>query len=123
MLATIMQDMWDIVMRVFGSADSVSLVIMLLVVVLFGLMLRSFGDVITLTVSALVVYGLARLGYSVYQGADPAALAGTAWGNLKVMPVGDLVVYFLAFAIVMGIISLIRSMVCLLYTSPSPRDS
>jgi len=111
MLTTIMQDMWDIVMRVFGSADTVSLVTMLLVVVLFGLMLRSFGDVITLTVSALIVYGLARLGYSVYQGADPAVLAGTAWGNLKVMPVGDLVVYFLAFAIVMGIISTIRSMV------------
>ncbi len=111
MLMTIVNDMWDIVMRVFGSADTVSLVTMLLVVVLFGLMLRSFGDVITLTVSALIVYGLARLAYSVYQGADPSALAGTAWGNLKVMPVGDLVVYFLAFAIVMGIISVIRSVV------------
>jgi len=93
MLTTIVQDMWDIVMRVFGSADTVSLIIMLLVVVLFGLMLRSFGDVITLTVSALIVYGLARLAYSVYQGADPSSLAGTAWGNLKVMSVGDLVVY------------------------------
>ena len=96
---------------VFGSADSVSLIIMLLVVVAFGLMLRSFGDIITLTVSALIIYGLARLGYSVYQGADPASLAGTAWGNLKVMTVGDLVVYFLAFAIAMGIISAIRSVV------------
>ena len=35
MLTQILNDMWDIVMRVFGSADSVSLVIMLLVVVLF----------------------------------------------------------------------------------------
>jgi hypothetical protein len=109
MLTQIIQDMSDIVMRVFGGADTVSLIIMLLVVVLFGLMLRSFGDVITLTVSALIVYGLARLAYSVYQGADPGSLAGTAWGNLKVMTVGDLVVYFLAFAIVMGIVSLVRS--------------
>jgi len=108
MLTQILNDMWDIVMRVFGGADSVSLIIMLLVVVLFGLMLRSFGDVITLTVSALIVYGLARLAYSVYQGADPGSLAGTAWGNLKVMTVGDLVVYFLAFAIVMGVVSLLR---------------
>ena len=111
MFSTIAQDMWDIVMKVFGSADTVSLIIMLLVVVLFGLMLRSFGDVITLTVSALVVYGLARLAYAVYQGADPSSLAGTAWGDLKVMSVGDLVVYFLAFAIVMGVISAIRSVV------------
>jgi len=111
MLGSIVQEMWDIVMRVFGGADTVSLVIMLLVVVMFGLMLRSFGDIITLTVSALIVYGLARLAYSVYQGANPGDLAGTAWNNLKVMSVGDLVVYFLAFAIVMGIISAIRSMV------------
>lgn len=108
MLTQILNDMYDIVMRVFGSADTVSLIIMLLVVVLFGLMLRSFGDVITLTVSALIVYGLARLAWSVYQGADPGSLPGTAWGNLKVMSVGDLVVYFLAFAIVMGIVSVLR---------------
>ena len=110
MLTQILNDMWDILMRVFGGADPVSLIIMLLVVVLFGLMLRSLGDVITLTVSALVVYGLARLAYSVYQGADPGSLAGTAWGNLKVMTVGDLVVYFLAFAIVMGVVSILRGM-------------
>ena len=109
MLTQILTDMWDIVMRVFGSADTVSLIIMLLVVVLFGLMLRSFGDVITLTVSALIVYGLARLAYSVYKGADPGSLLGTAWGDLKVMSVGDLVVYFLAFAIVMGVVSILRS--------------
>ena len=108
MLTQILNDMYDIVMRVFGGADSVSLIIMLLVVVLFGLMLRSFGDVITLTVSAMIVYGLARLAYSIYQGADPGTLPGTAWGNLKVMTVSDLVVYFLAFAIVMGIVSLLR---------------
>lgn len=108
MLTQILNDMYDIVMRVFGGADTVSLIIMLLVVVLFGLMLRSFGDVITLTVSALIVYGLARLAWSVYQGADPGSLPGTAWGNLKVMTVGDLVVYFLAFAIVMGIVSVLR---------------
>jgi hypothetical protein len=111
MLTSIVQEMWDIVMRVFGSTDTVSLVIMLLVVVGFGMMLRSFGDIITLTVSALIVYGLARLAYTVSQGADPGSLAGTAWNNLKAMAVGDLVVYFLAFAIVMGIVWAIRSMV------------
>ena len=111
MLQSIVQDMWDIVMRVFGSADTVSLIIMLVVVVAFGLMLRSFGDIITLTVSALIIYGLVRLAYSVTQGADPSSLASTAWGNLKVMTVSDLVVYFLAFAIVMGVISAIRSVV------------
>ena len=111
MLQSIVQDMWDIVMRVFGSADTVSLIIMLVVVVAFGLMLRSFGGIITLTVSALIIYGLVRLAYSVSQGADPSSLASTAWGNLKVMTVSDLVVYFLAFAIVMGVISAIRSVV------------
>jgi hypothetical protein len=39
------------------------------------------------------------------------ALPTTAWNDLKVMMVGDLVVYFLAFAIVITIVHLIRGAV------------
>lgn len=106
----ILQDMWDIVMSVF-TTDSISLIIMLLVVVAAGMILGEFGRIIQVTVGALAIYGLLRLGYSLSQGAEPATLPSTAWGGLKMMTVGELVVYFIAFAIVITVVHVIRNTV------------
>jgi len=103
----ILQDMWDIVMSVF-TTDSISLIIMLLVVVAAGMMLGELGRIVQVTVGALAIYGLLRLGYTLSQGADAGSLPSTAWGNLKLMTVGELVVYFIAFAIVISIVHVIR---------------
>jgi hypothetical protein len=107
----ILQEMWDVVMRVFGGADSISLIIMLVVVVGAGLALGQWGRIVQVTVGALAIVGLLRLGYALTQGAEPGALPTTAWSDLKVMSVGDLVVYFLAFAIVITIVHVIRNAV------------
>ena len=107
----ILQEMLDILTRVFGSADSISLIIMLVVVVGAGLALGELSRIVQVTVGALAIVGLLRLGYSLTQGAEPAALPATAWNDLKVMSVGDLTVYFLAFAIVISVVHVIRSAV------------
>ncbi len=107
----IVQEVWDIVMRVFGGADSISLVIMLVVVVGAGLALGQWNRIVQVTVGALAIVGLLRLAYSLTQGAEPTALPTTAWNDLKVMSVGDLVVYFLAFAIIISIVHVIRNTV------------
>lgn len=107
----ILQEMSDIVMRVFGGADSISLIIMLVVVVGAGMALGQFGRIVQVTVGALVIFGLLRVAYTVTQGAEATALPTTAWNDLKIMSVGDLVVYFLAFAIVIGVVHLIRNAV------------
>lgn len=104
----ILQEMWDIVMRVFGGADSISLIIMLLVVIAAGMALGHFNRIVQVTVGSLAIFGLLRLAYSVVKGAQPAALPATAWNDLKVMSVGDLVVFFLAFAIVITVVHTIR---------------
>lgn len=111
MVMPILQEMWDIVLRVFGGADTISLVFMLLVVVAMGMVLGRIGRIVQVTVSGLVIYGLLRLGYTITQGADPMSLPATAWSGLKVMSVGDLAVYFLAFAIVITVVHIIRSSV------------
>ncbi len=111
MLMPILQEMWDIVMRVFGGADTISLVIMLVVVVASGMVLGRVGRIVQVTVGALVMFGLIRLAYTVTQGAEPTALPSTAWNGLKVMSVGDLTVYFLAFAIVITVVHIIRNSV------------
>lgn len=110
-LLGILNEMLAIVQRVFGGADTISLLIMLLVVVAAGLQLGHWGRIVQVTVGALVIYGLIKLGYSITQGANPAALPTTAWNDLKVMSVGDLTVYFLAFAIVITVVHIIRNSV------------
>jgi uncharacterized protein YebE (UPF0316 family) len=106
----ILQEMWGMVMSVF-TTDSISLVIMLLVVVAAGMVLGQLGRIVQVTVGALAIYGLLRLGYTITQGAEPTTLPNTAWSGLKVMTVGELVVYFLAFAIVISIVHVIRNAV------------
>ena len=110
-LTAVFNEMWEIVMRVFGGADTISLVIMLVVVVASGMMLREMGRIVQITFWSLVAFGLVRLAYTVTQGADPMALPTTAWGGLKTMTVGELFVYFLAFAIVISVVHTIRNAV------------
>ena len=107
----ILNEMLGIVQRVFGGADTISLLIMLVVVVAAGLQLGNWGRIVQVTVGALVIYGLVKLAYSTTQGASPTALPTTAWNDLKVMSVGDLTVYFLAFAIVITVVHIIRNSV------------
>ena len=109
---SILEEMWNMVVTIFGGADSVSLIIMLLVVVAAGLVLGSVGRIVQVTVGALAIYGLLKLGYALTQSTlEASALPGTAWNDLKVMSVGDLVVYFIAFAIVISAVHLIRNAV------------
>lgn len=110
-LTEILREMWDIVMRVFGGADTISLVIMLVVVVASGMALQHMNRLVQVTFWSLIAFGLVRLAYSVVQGASPMSLPTTAWTDLKAMSVGDLTVYFLAFAIVISIVHLIRGTV------------
>jgi hypothetical protein len=107
----ILNEMLAIVSRVFGGADTISLLIMLVVVVAAGMQLGNWGRIVQVTVGSLVLFGLVRLGYSITQGANPVALPATAWNDLKVMSVGDLTVYFLAFAIVITVVHIIRNSV------------
>jgi hypothetical protein len=110
-LTTILHEMLGILQRVFGGADSVSLLIMFVVIVAAGFALGETRRIIQVTIGALSIFGLLRLGYTITQGANPIALPTTAWNDLKVMSVGDLVVYFLAFAIVITVVHIIRNSV------------
>jgi hypothetical protein len=110
-LTAILGEMWSIVMNVFSGTDTISLVLMLVVVIAFGLRLNQMSRLVQATFWSLIVLGVLRLAYSVVNGADPVSLPTTAWNNLKVMTVGDLTVYFLAFAIVIAIVHTIRGAV------------
>jgi Na+/citrate or Na+/malate symporter len=104
--------MWSIVTSVFGGASTISLIIMLVVAVASGLVLRDYSRIVGVTLGALIIVGLLIVAYPVVQGtADPGALPTTAWSELKGMTVGNLVVEFIAFAIVIYAVHLISSTV------------
>lgn len=108
----ILQEMWNMVMSVFQGASTISLIIMLVVIVASGLVLRDYSRILGVTLGALIIVGLLNEAYPVVQGtADPGALPTTAWSDLKGMTVGNLVVEFMAFAIVIYAVHLIRTTV------------
>ena len=96
------------VQTVFGGADATSQVIMLVIALAAGLALSKFTNIVNVTFWALVVYGLARLGLMASQGTQAAELPAIAWNALSAMTVNNLVVYFLAFGIVILIVYTVR---------------
>jgi hypothetical protein len=98
------------VQSVFGAADATSQLIMLVIALAAGLALAEARRIVNVTFWALVVYGLVRLGMMASQGTPLADLPGAAWNALAGMTVNNLVVYFLAFAIVIMIVHMVRSL-------------
>jgi hypothetical protein len=98
------------VQTVFGDADATSQVIMLVIALAAGLALPRVRSIINVTLGALVAYGLVRLGLMASQGTQIGELPGAAWNGLAGMTVNNLVVYFMAFAIVILIVYMVRSL-------------
>jgi hypothetical protein len=98
------------VQTVFGQADATSQVIMLVIALAAGLALPRVRSIVNVTLSALVIYGLVRLGLVASQGTQIGELPGVAWGALSGMTVNNLVVYFMAFAIVILVVYMVRNL-------------
>jgi hypothetical protein len=73
---------------------------LLVVVLAAGLALSGVGNIVNVTVGALVFYGLGRLALLASQGVPLGELPGRGWDSLKTMQVNELAVYFLAFAVI-----------------------
>lgn len=106
-----LQDVIASIQTVFGNASAISLVIMLVVVLAGGLALHSFGRLVSVTFWALVVYGLAELFLLLTKGVGIAELPDRGWSTLKTMMVNDLVVYFIAFAVLISVVHLVSGAV------------
>jgi hypothetical protein len=96
------------VQSVFLGGDATSNVIMLVIALAAGLALTRVTNIVNVTFAALVFYGLAKLGLMASQGTQAADLPAVAWTALSGMTVNNLVVYFLAFAIVILIVYMVR---------------
>jgi hypothetical protein len=104
-----LQQMMDLVTGVFTGVDQTTWIIMVVIVLLAALLMRAFGQIITITLGALVVFALATAGRQIAAGADPLGLAQERWNSFLALSVGQFLVYFLAFAIVIAGIFMIKS--------------
>jgi hypothetical protein len=105
-------DVWHGIVSIFGSADMITLGIMIVIVLAAGFIMQGFESIVTTTVIALVLFGLA--GYVravVMNGKNAAALAQSTVHGFLGMTMQTLLAYALAFAIGIGIIHLVRSIV------------
>lgn len=114
MLDRIATDLWNNVEAVFLSlsADYVAGAIALLIVIIAGLVMRGYGQIVNTTFGALVIFGLALVIYGVVgSGADVSAetAIGNSWDAFMAVTMGTFLVYFIAFFLVISVIYIIRS--------------
>jgi disulfide bond formation protein DsbB len=105
MLETVM----NAVHTVFLTGDRTTQIIMLLIALIAGLRLGGWRNLVNVTLGALVLAGLVRLGLMAAQGTPAATLPETAWNILGDTRVSTLLIYFIAFAIVIFVVHVIRS--------------
>ncbi|MFW6027675.1 MAG: hypothetical protein ACOC91_02590 [bacterium] len=114
MLDRIATDLWSNVEAVFLSlsSDYVAGGIALVILIIAGLFMRGYGQIINTTFGALVVYGIALVLWSAFgSGADVSAetAIGNSWDAFMAVTMGAFLVYFIAFFLVITIIYIIRS--------------
>lgn len=110
----VLERLGSLVTGVFGSVanDPVLLGIMVVVVVLAGLIMRGYGlgRLITATLGALIVYAGASIAREIIAGGNWQAVANARFNAFLDMDMGDFLVYFLAFAIVITGVYLLKSL-------------
>ncbi len=91
----------------------ITLGIMVVIVLAAGFIMQGFEALVTTTVVALILFGLA--GYvravALRRGQDAAKLAESQWHGFLAMTMQTLLGYAIIFAVGIGIIHLIRSIV------------
>jgi hypothetical protein len=106
-------DLFHSVTAIVTSGDYTSLAIMAAIAIAVGYMMESFGSIITSTFVALVAFALASFVVTVAKagGKNAGSLAQTDWNNLLGLTVHGLLAYAIAFAIVIGVVHVVRSVV------------
>jgi ABC-type transporter Mla maintaining outer membrane lipid asymmetry permease subunit MlaE len=104
--------LWDAVRAVVTHSDYVSLGIIAVIAIAAGFIMDSFASLVTVTVLALVVYGIAGYVEGVaLHGQNASAYATTTLHNLEVTQMLTVLAYAVTFAVLIGVVHVIRSLV------------
>lgn len=106
-------DLWHSIMAIVTSGDWISLGIMVVIALAVGFVMQELGSIVSATVAALALFAVAIYVRAIVstKGASAAALAQTDWHNLQSVTVHSLLAYAITFAIVIGVVHVVRNMV------------
>lgn len=106
-------DFWHAIVTAITSLDAISLGIMAVVVIAAGLIMEDFAALITTTIVALVLFGVA--GYvrtiAMGHGASAGTVAADHWHQFLATPMQTMLVYAVIFAVGISIVSVIKQIV------------
>ncbi|NWG45063.1 MAG: hypothetical protein HXY25_00760 [Alphaproteobacteria bacterium] len=104
-------DIWAMVQDVFVNVDPVSGGIAIVVALLAGLILQRYlSGIISVTIGALIAYAAARFAKLVLlDGREIQPLAESWWSGMLNMRFGEVLVYFVAFLVVITVVYILKT--------------
>jgi hypothetical protein len=106
-------DIWNTIHGIITSSDVITLVIIAVIAIAFAFFSEGLASLATVTLGALVIFALtifARAAISGPNNKDIGALAQADWHNLMGVPVQTVLAYAIIFAVVIAIVSTVRSL-------------
>jgi hypothetical protein len=105
-------DIWHAVVSLVHAADPIAIGIALVVVLVAGLLLKKFSDLLNATTLALIGYALVKYIVAIFQpGANALTLAKSCWLNFTHLAILTLLAYLFVFGVLIAVVHLIRSVV------------
>lgn len=111
---SVLMDLWHSIVGIVTTSGAITLVIMAVIAIGAAFMIEGAGSLVTATVGALVVFGLATSIYAAATakgGANWSGMPQADWAALHSVTVPILLAYAILFAVVIGVLSFIRSIV------------
>ena len=106
-------DLWHSILVIFTSGDYTSLAIMIVIALGIGFLMQELSSIVTATLGALVLFGIAIYVRAIVsaKNANASTLAQSDWHSFLALTVHSLLAYAIAFAVVIGLAHLARSLV------------
>lgn len=107
-----LQEVMNYISSVFTAQDQIGLAAMAVIVLVAGLMLGGFSSIVRFTLGALAVFGIAMIGRKILMdGGEPVGTVQQTGEQFLQLSMGTFLVYFVAFAVVIAAIYLVKSTV------------
>ena len=111
---SVIMDLWHSIVGIITTSGWITLVIIAVIAIGAAFMIEGAGSLVSATVGALIVFGLATTIYSAATakgGENWSGMPQADWAALHSVTVPILLAYAIIFAVAIGVLNFIRSIV------------
>ncbi|MGD0865893.1 MAG: hypothetical protein ABSA49_10085 [Rhizomicrobium sp.] len=111
---SVIMDLWHSIVGIITTSGWITLVIIAVIAIGAAFMIEGAGSLVSATVGALIVFGLATTIYTAATakgGANWSGMPQADWAALHSVTVPILLAYAIIFAVAIGVLNFIRSIV------------